>query len=159
MRKYLDANIIENTKDMPKEMWLNKRRCGIGGSDASSILGFNPYRSSMSVYLEKINISKGKSIDQNCSIESEESKENKINYDNKNTYKMELSNKLKSFVASEFMIKTGKKVRHINGMLRNDKYPFAIANIDRAVVGEKAFLECKVTNSFNKKEWEKTIPI
>ena len=159
MRKYLDANIIENTKDMPKEMWLNKRRCGIGGSDASSILGFNPYRSSMSVYLEKIKISKGKSIAQNCCIESEESKENKINYDNKNTYKMELSNKLKSFVASEFMIKTGKKVRNINGMLRNDKYPFAIANIDRAVVGEKAFLECKVTNSFNKKEWEKTVPI
>ena len=159
MRKYLDANIIENTKDMPKEMWLNKRRCGIGGSDASSILGFNPYRSSMSVYLEKINISKGKSIARNCCIESEEYKENEINYDNKNTYKMDLSNKLKSFVASEFMIKTGKKVRHINGMLRNDKYPFAIANIDRAVVGEKAFLECKVTNSFNKKEWEKTVPI
>ena len=159
MRKYLDANIIENTKDMPKEMWLNKRRCGIGGSDASSILGFNPYRSSMSVYLEKIKISKGKSIAQNCCIESEESKENEINYDNKNTYKMELSNKLKSFVASEFMIKTGKKVRNINGMLRNDKYPFAIANIDRAVVGEKAFLECKVTNSFNKKEWEKSVPI
>ena len=66
---------------------------------------------------------------------------------------MELGNKLKSFVASEFMLKTGKKVRNINGMLRNDKYPFAIANIDRAVVGEKAFLECKVTNSFNKKEW------
>ena len=159
MRKYLDANIIENTKDMPKEMWLNKRRCGIGGSDASSILGFNPYRSSMSVYLDKINISKGKSIARNCCIESEEYKENEINYDNKNTYKMDLSNKLKSFVASEFMIKTGKKVRHINGMLRNDKYPFAIANIDRAVIGEKAFLECKVTNSFNKKEWEKSVPI
>ena len=159
MRKYLDANIIENTKDMPKDEWLKKRRCGIGGSDASSILGFNPYRSSMSVYLDKINISKGKSIAQNCCIESEESKENEINYDNKNTYKMDLSNKLKSFVASEFMIKTGKKVRNINGMLRNDKYPFAIANIDRAVVGEKAFLECKVTNSFNKKEWIKTIPI
>ena len=57
------------------------------------------------------------------------------------------------------MLKTGKKVRNINGILRNDKYPFAIANIDRAVVGEKAFLECKVTNSFNKKEWEKTVPI
>ena len=54
MRKYLDANIIVNTKDMPKEMWLQKRKCGIGGSDASSILGFNPYKSSMSVYLDKI---------------------------------------------------------------------------------------------------------
>ena len=177
MRKYLDANIIENTKDMPKEKWLNKRRCGIGGSDASSILGFNPYRSSMSVYLDKINGSKVKSIAQNRDAHKDsgskekvdvkncddnfynDSTENTVSYDNKNIYKMELSNKLKSFVASEFMIKTGKKVRNINGILSNDKYPFAIANIDRAVVGEKAFLECKVTNSFNKKEWEKTVPI
>ena len=54
MRKYLDANIIANTKDMPKDEWLKKRKCGIGGSDASSILGLNPYRSSMAVYIEKI---------------------------------------------------------------------------------------------------------
>lgn len=251
MRKYLDANIIANTKDMPKDEWLKKRKCGIGGSDASSILGFNPYKSSMAVYLDKIDYeirfahvanglkgepvaqncyanllgdSKGKTVAQNinankesgskekvdvqnCHIQSEEAQEDEIRYahvlgglkdkpvaqdsdahrdsglkdkpvdqnsddkfdkdlkedyfiqDDKNSYKMELSNKLKSFVASEFMLKTGKKVRNINGMLRNDKYPFAIANIDRAVVGEKAFLECKVTNSFNKKEWIKTIPI
>ena len=44
--------------------------------------------------------------------------------------------------------------------LRNDKYPFAIANIDRAVVGEKAFLECKVTNSFTQKRvWQMGVPI
>ena len=54
MRKYLDSNIIENTKDMPKYEWLIKRKCGIGGSDASSILGLNPYRSSMAVYIDKI---------------------------------------------------------------------------------------------------------
>ena len=150
MRKYLDANIIENTKDMTKDEWLMKRKCGIGGSDASSILGLNPYRSSMSVYIEKI-----------CDYEDRENglDENYFIKDDKNSYKMELTNKLKGFVASEFMLKTGKKVRSINGILRNDKYPFAIANIDRAVVGEKAFLECKVTNSFNKKEWEKTVPI
>ena len=166
MRKYLDANIIENTKDMPKDEWLMKRKCGIGGSDASSILGLNPYRSSMAVYIEKIdeiryahvaNGLKGKPVAQNS--DNNLSKECYVYTDNKNSYKMELGNKLKSFVASEFMLKTGKKVRNINGMLRNDKYPFAIANIDRAVVGEKAFLECKVTNSFNKKEWEKSVPI
>ena len=54
MRKYLDANIIANTKDIKRDEWLEKRRIGIGGSDASSILGFNPYRSSMAVYLYKI---------------------------------------------------------------------------------------------------------
>ena len=76
MRKYLDANIIANTKDMPKDEWLKKRKCGIGGSDASSILGFNPYKSSMAVYLDKIddeirfahvaNGSKGEPVAQNC---------------------------------------------------------------------------------------------
>ena len=204
MRKYLDANIIVNTKDMPKDEWLKKRKCGIGGSDASSILGFNPYKSSMAVYLDKIddeirfahvaNGSKGEPVAQNCyanllgdskgktvaqdsdahrdsglkdkSVDQnsddkfdKDLKEDYFIQDDKNSYKMELSNKLKSFVANEFTLKTGKKVRNINGILRNDKYPFAIANIDRAVVGEKAFLECKVTNSFNKKEWEKSVPI
>ena len=52
---------------------------------------------------------------------------------------MELGNKLEDFVANEFSLKTGLKVRNVNGILKNDKYPFAIANIDRAVVGEKAF--------------------
>ena len=187
MRKYLDANIIANTKDMPKDEWLKKRKCGIGGSDASSILGFNPYNSSMAVYLDKIDDEiryahvlgglkdkpvaqdsdahrdsglKDKSVDQNSDDKFDKDlKEDYFIQDDKNSYKMELSNKLKSFVANEFMLKSGKKVRNINGILRNDKYPFAIANIDRAVVGEKAFLECKVTNSFNKKEWIKTIPI
>ena len=166
MRKYLDANIIENTKDMPKDEWLMKRKCGIGGSDASSILGFNPYKSSMAVYIDKICYAhllkdlKGEKIFKNSDCHIEKDLIDKfISQDNEISYKMELGNKLKSFVASEFMLKTGKKVRNINGILRNDKYPFAIANIDRAVVGEKAFLECKVTNSFNKKEWEKTIPI
>ena len=147
MRKYLDANIIENTKDMPKGEWLEKRICGIGGSDASSILGFNPYKSSMGVYLEKVRYT------QNDDIKIEDIQ------DDKASYRMELGNKLKSFVASEFMLKIDKKVRNINGILQNDKYPFAIANIDRSIVGEKAFLECKVTNSFNKKEWSSTTSV
>ena len=153
MRKYLDANIIENTKDMPKDEWLMKRKCGIGGSDASSILGLNPYRSSMAVYIDKID------EEIRCNQMDNGLKENVVPKNNETNYKMELGNKLKGFVASEFMLRTGKKVRSINGILRNDKYPFAIANIDRAGVGEKAFLECKVTNSFNKKEWSKTVPI
>ena len=72
---------------------------------------------------------------------------------------MELGNKLEDFVANEFSLKTGLKVRNVNGILKNDKYPFAIANIDRAVVGEKAFLECKVTNSYSKKVWQMGVPI
>ena len=138
MRKYLDANVICDTRSMSKEEWLKKRKEGIGGSDAASVLGLNPYKSSMSVYM---NIKDDLVVDEEVN------------------YKMELGNKLEDFVANEFALKTGKKVRNVNGILKNDNYPFALANIDRAIVGEKAFLECKVTNSYSKKLWQKEVPI
>ena len=144
MRKYLDSYIAYETNNMSKDEWLEKRKCGIGGSDAASVLGLSPYKSSMSVYMDK--------IAQNYYADKEDINE-EVNY------RMELGNKLENFVASEFTLKTGKKVRNINGILKNDKYTFAIANIDRAVIGEKAFLECKVTNTYSKKEWQKEVPI
>ncbi|RDY28432.1 hypothetical protein CHL78_005910 [Romboutsia weinsteinii] len=188
MRKYLDAYIANETNDMTRAEWLEKRKAGIGGSDAASVLGLSPYKSSMSVYMDKIlyahvaNVcsagshpvaqirslerrvgeafhvakdSKGESVAQNSK---------KINIDNLDineevSYKMELGNKLENFVANEFCLKTNKKVRNVNGILKNDKYPFALANIDRAVVGEKAFLECKVTGSYSKKLWKEEVPM
>ena len=161
MRKFLEANITHNTKKMSKYEWLKERGKGIGGSDASSVVGLNPYKSSVSVYLEKLNYIK------NNINNTDDKTINSIL--NKNTqhiedtiytnYKIELGNKLKDFVAKEFALKTNKKVRNINGILKNDKYPFAIANIDRAIVGEKAFLECKVSGSYFKGEWKNGVPI
>ena len=142
MRKYLDSYVIYETKDMNKFEWRKRRKEGIGGSDAAGVLGLNPYKSSISVYMDKIDeVQVGNS------------------YEDEVSYRMELGNKLKNFVANEFMLKTNKKVRNVNGILRNDKYPFALANIDRAIIGEKAFLECKVTNSYSKKLWQKEVPI
>ena len=86
MRKYLDANIEYNTLNMPKETWLKLRKNGIGGSDASSILNLNPYRSSVNVYMDK--------IDENIEI--------------KTNMKMILGKKLEDFVAKEFFNQTGK---------------------------------------------------
>ena len=138
MRKYLDAYVTHDTKNMTKEEWLWARGAGIGGSDASSVLGFSPYRSSISVYLEKVhyvNLAKG--------LEDKDIYES-LDAVNEGSYKMELSKKLEDFVAREFSLITGKKVRNVNGILKNDKYPFALANINKAVVGEKAFLLCRL---------------
>ena len=154
MRKYLDACIVYETKDMSKEQWLEARKCGIGGSDAASVLGLNPYKSSVSVYIEKVDYIHGVSMsEKNINGCKKDSSNEEVNY------RMELGIKLEDFVANEFSLKTGLKVRNVNGILKNDKYPFAIANIDRAVVGEKAFLECKVTNSYSKKVWQMGVPI
>jgi putative phage-type endonuclease len=42
-----------DTKQMSREDWLKHRNKGIGGSDVSAICGLNPWRSPLSVYLEK----------------------------------------------------------------------------------------------------------
>lgn len=135
-RKYLDAEVIADTKLMSKEEWLKNRQAGIGGSDASAIAGLNPWKSSIQLYMEK---------------KEENPKEIK-------SLRMELGNKLEGLVAELFTEETGLKVRNVNGILKNEQYPFALANIDRAIVGEKAFLECKTTNSFALKEWEEGVP-
>lgn len=135
-RKYLDAKVIADTKLMSKEEWLKNRQAGIGGSDASAIAGLNPWKSSIQLYMDK---------------KEDNPKEIK-------SLRMELGNRLEGLVAELFTEETGLKVRNVNGILKNEQYPFALANIDRAIVGEKAFLECKTTNSFALKEWEEGVP-
>ena len=135
-RKYLEAKIIADTKDMPKTEWLKHRQAGIGGSDASCIAGLNPWKSAIQLYMDK---------------KEENPQEQK-------SLRMEIGNRLEGLVAELFTEATGLKVRNVNGILKNDKYPFALANIDRAIVGEKAFLECKTTNSYALKEWEEGVP-
>ena len=105
--------------------WLALRAKYLGGSDASSVIGLNPYRSAYELWAEKT----GK-IPQ---------------FEGNLTTKV--GSYLEDLVATLFEEETGKKVRRKNRTMVNDLYPFACANIDRSVVGEKAFLEIKTTTS------------
>lgn len=135
-RKFINSYVDIDTKDMSRDDWLKCRKSGIGGSDASAVAGINPWKSPLNVYLDKTSDT----------------------IDNSTNFRMELGNRLEQLVADLFTEETGKKVRNVNGILRNNNYKFAFANIDRAVVGEKSILECKTTNSFASKEWEEGVP-
>lgn len=121
-----------STKEMSRIEWLQLRKSGIGGSDASAILGFNKWKSAFQLYIEK------------TSDFVEE-------IDNEFVY---WGNVLEDLVAQEFAKRTGKKVQRVNRMLRHPDYPFMTANLDRRVIGEKAILECKTTSTYNKDAWE-----
>ncbi len=112
--------------------WLRSRKQGIGGSDASAILGFNPWKSAFELYIDK------------TSDEIEVIDNEAIHW----------GNVLEDVVAEEFTRRTGKKVRRRNQTFVHAEHDFMIANIDRDVVGEKALLECKTTNAFNSEAWE-----
>lgn len=120
------------TEEMERYEWLWRRKQGIGGSDASAILGFNPWKSAFQLYIDK------------TSDTVEEIDNEAIHF----------GNVLEDIVAEEFTRRTGKKVRRRNQTFRHPEHSFMLANIDRDVVGEKALLECKTTNAFNADAWE-----
>lgn len=119
------------TGDMTQEEWLRIRKTGIGGSDAGSICGLNPYSSAMKVFYDKTSEV----------VEEQESEAIRIGHD------------LEEYVAKRFMEAAGVKVRRSNYMYRSKEYPFMIADVDRLIVGEDAGLECKTASAYNADKW------
>lgn len=125
--------VIAKTSDMDRREWLEARTKGIGGSDASVVLGLNKYKTPFELWLEKT----GQVVPQEI--------QNDAAY---------FGTLLEDLVAKEFEKRSGKKVRKRNVMFQHPHHEFLIANIDRFVVGEKAILECKTASAFLSKEWE-----
>lgn len=124
--------MITKIKTKTHEEWLELRSKYIGGSDASSVVGLNPYSSPYTLWAEKTG--KKPSFEGNLATE--------------------VGTFLEEFIARKFEQETGKKVRKVNQSILNSNYPWAIANIDREVVGENAGLEIKSTSELNMKNFK-----
>lgn len=128
---------LARTLDMPRDEWLELRRRGIGGSDAAAILGLNPWKTPMDVWLEKTG---------------------EFTRNDEENEKMYWGTALEDVVAREFMTRTGLKVRRRNAILQHRKYRFMIANVDRLVIGHKAGLECKTAGQYSADDWAMGVP-
>jgi putative phage-type endonuclease len=121
-----------NKSGISYEEWINERKKGLGGSDASVVLGLNRWKSRMALFLEKTG-----------QIEPPKASERAY-----------WGTVLEDIVAREFARRAKKKVRKRNFIFQDDEYPFLIANIDREIVGENAGLECKTTAEYNADDWK-----
>ncbi len=124
--------MITRIKTESREEWKALRKGYIGGSDAAAVVGMNPFCSPWSLWAEKVGAAP--EFEGNLATEV-------------GTY-------LEEFVAKKFEAETGKTVRRCNLSMVNDKYPWAIANIDRDVVGEDAGLEIKTTSELNTRRFK-----
>ena len=116
---------------------LEERRRGIGGSDAGAVLGLNPYRTPVAVWLEKT----GRAEPEDLS-------------DNEAVY---WGNRLEDVVAEEFSRRTGLKVRRCNRTLTHPDLPFVIAHIDRQILSDgkrgPGVLEVKTAGQYAASKW------
>jgi putative phage-type endonuclease len=124
--------LITKVKTASHEEWLKLRSQYIGGSDAAAVVGMNPFASPYSLWAEKTGKVPGFA----------------------GNLATEVGTYLEEFVAQKFAQETGKKVRKCNQSFLNSEYPFAIANIDRDIVGEDAGLECKSTSVLNTRKFK-----
>ena len=120
------------TAGMSNQEWLTLRKTGIGGSDAGSICGVNPFGSPMKVFYDKTS-SKVEELDNEAVRQGHD---------------------LEDYVAQRFMEASGLKVRRSNFMYRSVEHPFMIADVDRLVIGEDAGLECKTASAYNADKWK-----
>lgn len=118
--------------NMGHKEWLALRKTGIGGSDAGTVCGLNPYSSPMKLFYDK----------SGTEVEEQDNEAMRQGHD------------LEDYVAQRFMEATGLKVRRSNYMYRNVEHPFMIADVDRLVVGEDAGLECKTASAYNADKWK-----
>lgn len=106
---------------------------GIGGSDAGSICGLNPYSTAISIFQDK------------TQLQAEEKEDNEA---------MRQGRDLEEYVAKRFTEETGKKVRRANTIFYQEENPFMLANVDRLIVGENAGLECKTASAYSADKWK-----
>ena len=129
---------------MTESDWQEYRRNqkGIGGSEAATILGLNPYQSEFTLWLEKTGKTTRPSLD--------------------NRY-IEWGNLLEPLIREKFRQTTGFEVVENHFVLQHDTHDFMIANIDGEVKdpqfeGKTGILEIKTANERLRKEWEEGCP-
>ena len=49
-------SVLVDTSNLTRDEWLDRRRKGIGGSDAAAVIGVSPYSTARDLYYEKLNI-------------------------------------------------------------------------------------------------------
>ena len=135
----MPANVLVLTENLPYADWLEYRKQGIGGSDASVVCGISRYKSPVELWMEKTN-----------QLQAQEAGEAAY-----------WGTQLEPFVRAEFTKRTGIEVIHKSELLQSEEYPFMLANLDGVCevpdVGPCIF-EAKTASAYKAGEWEDTIP-
>ena len=131
--------VLASTEGMAYEDWLEYRKQGIGGSDASVVCGISRYKSPVGLWLEKTG-----------QLPVQEAGEAAY-----------WGTQLEALVRAEFTKRTGIEVSLVNQILQSKEHPFMLANLDGVceVPGfGPCIFEAKTASAYKAGEWEDTIP-
>ena len=135
----MSFKILTSTNNLPYEDWLEYRKLGIGGSDASVVCGISRYKSPVELWMEKTN-----------QLPQQEAGEAAY-----------WGTILESIVRNEFTKRTGMEVEQLGQILQSVEQPFMLANLD-GVCEHPDFgpciFEAKTASAYKAGEWDDAIP-
>ena len=135
----MSAKVLITTEDLPYADWLEYRKTGIGGSDASVVCGISRYKSPVELWMEKTG-----------QLPPQEAGEAAY-----------WGTMLESVVREEFTKRTSIEVSKPSVILQSEEHPFMLANVDgiceHPELGACIF-EAKTASAYKAGEWEDTIP-
>ncbi|GAA5784354.1 YqaJ viral recombinase family protein [Chitiniphilus shinanonensis] len=141
-RRYAQSIRVASTLQMSREAWLALRGSGIGSSDAAAAIGLSPYKSPLSLWLEKT----GRKVPEDLSAKPA----------------VRWGTVLEPVLAGVYAEETGCRVRRVNAVLRHAEHGFMLANLDRELVGHpdgSGLLEIKTAGYHLAPQWEDGIPV
>ncbi len=135
--------MVKRRQFKSKAEWLEARKGKIGGSDAASVLGMNPYKTNQELYEEMTGLRSAIDISDKSYV----------------LYGTKAEEHIRALFAldhPEYQVNY-----YGDNMILNDKYPFAHASLDGELTelenGRKGIFECKTTelfSSISKEKWD-----
>ncbi len=140
----MDLEIVLDLSEVDEKEWLMARKDGIGGSDASVVMGKNPYRNIIEIY-------QSKTEDRLIQIEENES--------------MIEGRKIEKYITTRYKekyLKEGYNIIKCPFLVRSKAFPFMQATIDRLIINENNKIvkgvEFKNPSEYQRKNWEEDVP-
>lgn len=133
------AKAVIDTNNLSYEQWLEYRKTGIGGSDASVVCGINKYKFPVELWLEKTG-----------QLPYQEAGEAAY-----------WGTQLEPVVRSEFTKRTGIEVKLVKQLLQSEEHTFMQANLDGICEHPDygtCIFEAKTASAYKSNEWENSIP-
>ena len=135
----MNALMLVNTEGMDRQEWLEWRRQGIGGSDASVICGLNKWKSPLELWLEKIGKQEPKETGEAAYW----------------------GTVMEPIIRQEFTQRTGLDVEPVQSILQHPRHSFMQGNLDGLIqdpIHGQGIFEAKTAGAYFAHEWEEGVP-
>lgn len=148
--------LLTPTTDMSNEDWLRYRKRGIGASEVGTVMGLNPYKSSIELFYEKIGEDLGFTVENIAMFMGKEQEPFMAKL--WQHWEGDEESMIRNFRAGKII----RRCQRVNAYVNNPRFPWLFVSLDRkanrTADRDEGALELKTIEAWEAEKWENEIP-